>query len=86
MIITYYEESDILHIQFTNLPVAKSKTVGGNLTVMDLAEDGSPVGLEIIHAASRGINLKSIEMTTVSDDITASRQAANPKPEETAAG
>jgi uncharacterized protein YuzE len=49
MNITYYEESDILHIQFTNLPVAKTKTVGGNLTVMDLAEDGSPVGLEIIN-------------------------------------
>lgn len=75
MKITYYEESDVLFIRFTDQPVAKSRTVGSKLTVMDVAEDGTPVSLEIINAAQRGMNIKALEFTSVPDDITASRHA-----------
>ncbi|MBZ0277865.1 MAG: DUF2283 domain-containing protein [Anaerolineae bacterium] len=75
MKITYYEESDVLFIRFTDQPVAKSQTVGSKLTVMDVAEDGTPVSLEIINAAQRGMNIKALEFTSVPDDITDSRHA-----------
>lgn len=76
MKITYYEESDVLFIRFTDQPVAKSRTVGSNLTVMDVAEDGTPVSLEIINANQRGLNIKALEFSSITDDITASRNAA----------
>ena len=82
MKITYYAQSDILYIEFSDGQDGESQNIGAwaNLT---LAPDGTPRSLEILHAAARGITADTVQTQFVLDETTTTPPLS---PEEIVAG
>jgi uncharacterized protein YuzE len=48
MQITHNTQADVMYISFNDRPVHENKVLGNGLVVVDLAEDGTVVGFELI--------------------------------------
>lgn len=82
MKVTYYAQSDILYIEFSDAPIGDSQNIG-HWANMTFAPDGTPRSLEILNAAARGITVDSILTKFVADE---SADVQPLSPEEIAAG
>jgi uncharacterized protein YuzE len=64
MKIRYFTDTDTLHIEFQDRPVAESKDLDEN-TVLDLDDDGNICAITVEHASTRaGIPDVSYEQVT----------------------
>ncbi|MFA6130513.1 MAG: DUF2283 domain-containing protein [Candidatus Omnitrophota bacterium] len=52
MKVRYFEETDTLHIEFRDVPVAESRDLDEN-TVVDVDEGGSICAITVEHASTR---------------------------------
>ncbi|MBI4886141.1 MAG: DUF2283 domain-containing protein [Acidobacteria bacterium] len=52
MKVRYFEETDTLHIEFRDVPVAESRDLDGN-TVVDVDDAGSICAITVEHASTR---------------------------------
>jgi uncharacterized protein YuzE len=57
--VTYDPESDILLVEFSNAPIARTREAGSVWINVDEAADGSIVAVEIVNA-SAGIDLRYV--------------------------
>lgn len=63
MKIYYGMENDILIITFSDKPIAFNEVSGDGMDLLRYAEDGTPVRLEIVSPAARGINPQNIDIS-----------------------
>ncbi|MBC7812376.1 MAG: DUF2283 domain-containing protein [Burkholderiales bacterium] len=69
MKVTYYAQSDILHIEFSEAPIGESQNVG-EWSNMTFGPDGTPRTLEILNAAARGIIVDKVQNQYVANETT----------------
>ena len=69
MKVTYYAQSDILHIEFSEAPIGESQNIGewSNIT---FTPEGTPRTLEILNAAARGIVVDKVQNHYVANETT----------------
>jgi uncharacterized protein YuzE len=60
MKVTYYAQSDILHIELSDEPIGDSQNLG-QWANMTFTPDGTPRSLEILNAAARGITVDTVQ-------------------------
>ena len=60
MQITHNTKADVMYISLNNKPVHLNKVLGNGLVVVDVAEDGTVVGFELISPSFYVDNLEEI--------------------------
>lgn len=64
----YYADTDSLYIELRDRPGADVREVGEGI-VVDVDEDGSPVGIDI-DGASRRLDLSTLELISLPTSVT----------------
>ncbi|MBK8024794.1 MAG: DUF2283 domain-containing protein [Chloroflexi bacterium] len=64
MKITYVASVDVLRILFNDAPIARSEEMKPGV-ILDYAEDGSVVGMEILNASYRVSNPGGVEFSVI---------------------
>jgi uncharacterized protein YuzE len=80
MEITRDQQADVLYIRFNERPFQRNVVLGNGLVVLDVAEDGSVIGIELISPATFVDNIREIHYRRGGEEIFAVVET----PEETA--
>ena len=75
MKVTYYAQSDILYIEFTEIPVAGPAKAIDNWTYITVNADGTPQSLEILNAAARGVTVNNLQTNYIKDETAISEES-----------
>jgi uncharacterized protein YuzE len=60
MKVKYSKEEDILYVSFSDLPISESDEEKKGV-ILDYADDGQIVGIELLHASTQVVNPTKVE-------------------------